>query len=422
MNSNPSTTTEIEQEPANVASHDFTGIALAPIEETRVAPTVFPSQTLEKPRLFSPAEQSGVSGSGHNRDASRHGLLPSILPLLQAAIWEAWADTLELISFDSGRCEEATTLLDRVGQKPGARWLDRVCPLDLHEVKAFFALDASDLARRSIDYRIILAPGELLWVRHWLLHRLVGDNGRASLSGLIVAISEQKCMEQQCLRAGERERNRIGHELHDDVCQELAGLGCMMEVLAGRLATKAPDLQREFDELKADVTAAMKRTRSMAHGLVPAQLNYASLEDALRELVRQTETRFGLAARLDLPCRLPHHSPDQIIHLYRIVQEAVSNSIRHGRATEIRIKVEISATYAELRVEDNGSGFPAGTSRPDGLGLHSMKYRTQILGGSLDFGNHQPSGAAVQLKYPLAAGRLARPTTAAPDENEHLHC
>jgi signal transduction histidine kinase len=341
---------------------------------------------------------------------------------LQAAIWEAWADTLELISMDPGRCGETALLLDRSLQQPGIPWLDRVDRLDLPEVKAFFALDESDLARRSIDYRVILPTGEPLWVRHWLLRRLVGDGGRVRLSGLIMAIPEQKRLEQECLLAGEHERNRIGHELHDDVCQELAGLGCMMEVLAGRLATKAPDLQREFDELKADVTAAMKRTRSMAHGLVPSQLNYASLEDALRELVRQTKTRFGLAARLDLPGRLPHHSPDQIIHLYRIVQEAVSNSIRHGGATEIRIKVNALARRAELRVEDNGTGFPASISCAEGVGLHGMKYRARILGGSLDFGAHHPNGAVVQLKYQLVAGCPARLATAAPNENKHLYC
>ncbi len=227
-----------------------------------------------------------------------------------------------------------------------------------------------------------------------------------------MAIPEQKRLEQECLLVGEHERNRIGHELHDDVCQELAGLSCMMEVLAGRLAKKAPDLSHEFGELKAGVAAAMKRTRSMAHGLFPAQLHYVSLQDALRELTRQTKTRFGLAIMLDLPRRLPRHTPEQIIHLYRMVQEAVGNSIRHGGATEIRIKVSSSAKRAELRVEDNGAGFPASTSCAEGMGLHGMKYRARILGGSLEFGNQQPNGAIIQLRYPLATGRLSQLETA----------
>jgi signal transduction histidine kinase len=412
VNPNPATATEIEQGPANVVSHDCSGVALVPTIAARIWPTVIPGPSSEEPGLLSPAAPGSFFGPGHDRDASQDDLLPSILPLLQAAIWAAWADTLELVSMDPGRCEEAALLLDRSLRQPGTRWLDRVCRLDLPEVEAFFALDESDLARRSIDYRVILATGERLWVRHWLLRRSAEAGGRVRLSGLIMAIPEQKRLERECLLVGEHERNRIGHELHDDVCQELAGLSCMMEVLAGRLTKKAPELRREFDELKADVAAAMKRTRSMAHGLFPAELGYATLQDALRELTRQILTRFGLAITLDLPHRLPRHTPEQIIHLYRIVQEAVSNSIRHGGATEIRIKVGISARRAELWVEDNGSGFPASTCRAEGVGLHSMKYRTRILGGSLDFGNQRPNGAIVQLKYPLAAGRLSRPEMA----------
>ena len=406
------TTTETGQGCTKATSHDCARIAPGPLQTIQTMPVIVSSSYLKNAESYSFAEENRFLGQTQDLDGSKDNFLPSILPLLQAAIWKAWADTLELISMDPGRCKETALLLDRSLQQPGARWLDRVCPLDLSEVTAFFALDESDLARRSIDYRVILATGELLWVRHWLLCRLTGDGGRARLSGLIMAIPEQKRLEQECLLAGEHERNRIGHELHDDVCQELAGLSCMMEVLAGRLTKKAPELSCEFDELKAGVAAAMKRTRSMAHGLFPAQLNYVTLQDALRELTRQITTRFGLVIVLDLPRRLPRHTPEQIIHLYRIVQEAVGNSLRHGGATEIGIKVSISAKCAELWVEDNGSGFPASTDRTEGVGLHSMKYRTRILGGSLDFGNQRPNGAIVQLKYPLAAGRLSRPEMA----------
>jgi signal transduction histidine kinase len=414
------TTTEIDRGPTNLASHDFTGIALRPIAATGVWPTSIPGPASEMRGRVSAFAPGSFSGSNNDRDASRDDLLPSILPLLQAAVWEAWADTLELIAMDPGRCEKTALFSDCSFQRPGVAWLDWICPLDLTEVRAFFALDKSDLGRRSIDYRIILATGELLWVRHWLLGQRVGDDGRARLSGLVLAIPEQKRLERESLLVREHERNRIGRELHDDVCQELAGLSCMMEVLAGRLAKKAPELHREFDELKADVNAAMKRTRSMAHGLFPAQLGHVSLEDALRELARQTKTRFGVDIILDLPRRSPRHTAQQIIHIYRLVQEAVGNSIRHGRATEVRIEVRTLAKRAELRIEDNGVGFPASNNHTEGVGLSGMEYRARILGGSFDFGNRHPIGAVVRLKYPLVAGVCPCPTLPSCRENEHL--
>ena len=358
--------------------------------------------------------------TGCDRDAGQDNVLASILPLLQAAVWEARADTLELIAMDPGRCDGEALLFHDSLQRPGTRWLERVCPLDLPEVKAYFALDQSDLARRSIDYRVILDAGDLLWVRHWLLCPLTDVDGRIRLSGLIMAIPGEKRLERECLLAGENERNRIGQELHDDVCQELAGLSYMMEVLAGRLTKKAPELSGGLDELKAEVTAVMKRTRSMAHGLFSARMNHSSLQGALRELTRQIKTRFGLAIQLGLPRRLPRHTPEQIIHIYRIVQEAVGNSIRHGRATRIGLILKIMARNVELRLEDNGSGFPTGRCRAEGVGLQSMEYRARILGGSLDFGNLQPAGAFVQLKYPLVADGCPCPQMQFCHENKNL--
>jgi len=341
------------------------------------------------------------------------GWLPTILPLLTAAIWEAWADKLELISLDAGREREAAVFLDRSLQRPGCSWRDRVCLLDLRQVDAFFSLDETDLAGRAIDYRLILENGELVWVRHWLLRRSMESDGRVRLHGLVRVISEQKRLEWECLRASEREQNRIGQELHDDVCQVLAGLGYMMQVLGARLGREAPGLRRELTELNADVMAAMQRTRLMAHGLFPARLNYVNVRQALSEFARQIKARYGREVILDLPRRLPPHSPEQIIHIYRIAQEAVGNSLRHGRATTIRIALKIFGGNAEISFEDNGAGFPAENGRPEGIGLHVMQYRARILGGSLDFCNREAGGAIVRLQYPVAR-RLPNESAVAP--------
>ena len=375
-------------------------------ETTQTMPAIVSSYLKRKAKHHSLLAEKQFSAGQNPAVAGRGDWLPAILPLLPAAVWEAWSDTLELIAIAAGGDEGGAQFLDASLQRPGLCWLERVCLLDLRQVQAFFTLDESDLAGRAIDYRVILDSGELVWVRHWLLRRSAGDGGRIRLHGLVMAITEQKRLEWECLRVSEREQNRIGQELHDDVCQVLAGLGYMMQVLGGKLAREAPGLQREFDELGADVMAAMQRTRSMAHGLFPARLNYANLRQALGEFARQIKARYGLEIALDLPRRLPPHTPEQIIHIYRIAQEAVGNSIRHGRSTAIGIALEISAGDVELRFEDNGTGFPARAGRPEGIGLHVMEYRARILGGSLDFGNRPPAGAFVRLKYPLGARPL----------------
>ena len=189
-----------------------------------------------------------------------------------------------------------------------------------------------------------MGNGELLWVRHHILQRLQSPDGQIILRGLITAIHEQKHLEWECLRVSERECNRIGQELHDDLCQVLAGLSYMMQVLARRATKVDPVLGGEIDELNTHVSDAVKRTRSMAHGLFPAQLNYATLRHALKEFVRQMKERSPTAITLELPRNLPKHSPEQIIHVYRIVQEAVTNSLRHGNAKAVKITAPVQGS------------------------------------------------------------------------------
>src|SRR5580704_1549344 len=125
--------------------------------------------------------------SGHADDSDDRGgiALAEVLPTLKAAVWEAWADGLALVSLDFGDYEGARPFLDRSYRKPGLRWLDRVCPIDVRQVADYLRVGDSHL---SIDYRLILASGELLWVRHWLLRSSARENGKTLLRGLIAAI------------------------------------------------------------------------------------------------------------------------------------------------------------------------------------------------------------------------------------------
>jgi len=353
-------------------------------------------------------DNNRVRASSSRADSSGGMPFTAVLPLLQAATWEAWGDSLVVRSLNFGESHRPSGFLDRSYHRVGFAWLERVCPLDTRRVQGFFTSEPSD-SHSSIDYRLILANGELLWVRHWLWRRLVQPDGRIILQGVITAIPEQKRLQWECLRISERERNRIGQELHDDLCQELTGLSYMMRVISKGLPKSSAGLHRELDELSGRVSAAMERTRSMAHGLFPAQLHFATLRQALKTFSQQVMVRFGVKVILNITGRLPRHSPEEILHLYRIVQEAASNSIRHGKATTLTITLHFSDQQGDLRIEDNGPGFPPNSNRLEGLGLHVMLHRASILGGALDFGNVPGGGARVHLAYPLHTGRGAVP-------------
>lgn len=333
--------------------------------------------------------------------------LAQVMPVAHLTLWEAWDEPLELIGLYFGDVPHPTLALEPEQMAPGTLWNENVYPADREKLRQFLASREVVKTAKWVDYRLIGCNGELLWVRQWLLQRSPAEHGRHRLQGMLMPIPEQKQLEWECLRVSERECNRIGQELHDDLCQVLAGLTFMMRVLGQGAAKVSPDLAKEIHDLNTQVIGATDRVRAMARGLFPAQLNSSSLRDALNELSRQTRLRFAVKFDLDLPRRLPPHTADQIIQIYRIVQEAVSNAVRHGRATTINVRATFQHQTLQLDIEDDGSGLPAPVARPEGIGMHVMQYRARVLSGAIRFKNLSPRGTVVRLTYPISQA-LAR--------------
>lgn len=344
------------------------------------------------------------------------GLLTQIMPLMRLAVWEAWDDPLELIALQFGASDHPALPLEPSQAEPGAAWNENIYPGDRASVRAFLDAPESVRGASAVDYRLIVADGDLIWVRHWLLRRTPRSEGRSRLLGVLLPITEQKQLEAEYLRVGEQERNRIGQELHDDLGQVLGGMAFMIQALSRRAAKTAPVLSPDIEELNAQVAGVTERVRWMAHGLFPVRLQHATLSDALNDFAAQTRVRFPVCFALELPRQLPPHSPEQILHLYRIAQEAVSNAVRHGGATCIRLALKASPGWLKVDIEDDGRGFPATPMRPEGIGLPNMQYRARMLGGTIQFENLTPKGAGVYLQYPppQAISPLNRKATQSP--------
>jgi len=283
---------------------------------------------------------------------------------------------------------------------PGSVWLDNVYPNDRPALVRFLA--AAEIDRTSShDHRLIVGDGELLWVRQWVLQRGISRaTDRPWVRSLLRVVSEEKQLEWECLRVTERECNRIGQELHDHLCQVLTGLNILMRTTANRARAADPLVGRELDELSTHVHVVTERVRSLARGLFPAQLQSATLREALDALAEEIRHRFQIELSVDLPPTLPRHTPEQIIHVYRIVQEAAGNAVRHGQATHLNFTVTDTGSRLLVRVADNGVGFAQTATRPEGIGIHTMQYRARLLGGMLAFHEVAPHGVALELNYP----------------------
>jgi two-component system, LuxR family, sensor kinase FixL len=189
-------------------------------------------------------------------------------------------------------------------------------------------------------------------------------------------------LEREILAISEREQRRLGHDLHDDLCQQLAGIEFLTQRLASDTATRAA-VRARAKEIAQMVQRAMTQTRELARGLSPVRLEAEGLTDALRELAMGTRKVFGCDCRFrcDPPVLVPDHTV--AFHLYRIAQEAASNAIKHGKAQRIDIGLTALGRSVTLAVKDNGTGIPSKLPRRKSMGLRIMRYRAEAIGGVL---------------------------------------
>ena len=215
-------------------------------------------------------------------------------------------------------------------------------------------------------------------------------------------ITERRRLEREILEISDQERRRIGQDLHDGLCQHLAGIELMSQVLHQKLATRSKADANRASEIARHVREAITQTRSLARGLAPVTLESEGLASAVQELAANTEKMFGIRCRVECQGAPRVVAPATATHLYRIAQEAVSNAIRHGKATEVRIDLELEANPITLQVLDNGTGLPKEAPRNEGMGLRIMRYRAAMIGGSLAVERAESGGTLVSCAVPAA--------------------
>jgi signal transduction histidine kinase len=212
-----------------------------------------------------------------------------------------------------------------------------------------------------------------------------------------------KALASGTLRAREEEARRIAHELHDEAGQLLASL----HITIDELASQAPGQDAIFRRLRAGLDRVEAQLRRLSHELRPTILDDLGLRPALEWLAQGLAERRGLTVTVDAPdSRL---APEVETALYRIVQEAVTNALRHAQPRRIRVEVREEGPHIRVVVRDDGRGFDvaaAWAQRGDrGLGLIGMRERTEALGGTLEIRSTPGAGTEVCAMVPGELGR-----------------
>ena len=257
-------------------------------------------------------------------------------------------------------------------------------------------------------------PREWIWtsVRDrdyhvWAYPFTESDGTRLALE-LGIDITERRELEREILEISGEEQRRIGHDLHDVLGQNLAGVAFLAKVLSQRLAAVSSPEADQAAEISNLVRETVAHARAISRGLSPVELSEGGLRNALEETAAGVEDVFGVPCVFE--CGLAAAAAfDRTVatHLYRITQEAVNNATRHGRPEHVWITLTEEDGGVVLTVRDDGAGLPDDAGAKGGMGLRIMKYRADIIGAALDVRGHPQGGTVVVCTLPRdrAAGR-----------------
>ncbi|MGA3172642.1 MAG: sensor histidine kinase [Chthoniobacteraceae bacterium] len=230
---------------------------------------------------------------------------------------------------------------------------------------------------------------------------MVIKSRRESLETLVTNLRRLRELEHDIVAASEHEQQRIGADLHDGLCQYLAGIACMTGSLRDDLCEGFQPEAETAAELHELMKDAIVQARNIARGIAPVHMDEAGLVSALEELAATMRRHQAINCKFESAGEVMISDREAAIHLYRIAQEATSNAVRHGLATNVLIRLAVEEGEIVLTIRDNGSGIGEAAGSKNGMGLRSMRYRADVLNGNLEVSALAEGGTCVQCRAPL---------------------
>jgi PAS domain S-box-containing protein len=247
---------------------------------------------------------------------------------------------------------------------------------------------------------------------HFVLASVIDISDRKqALDGLRESQHELRVLTGRLLQAQETERRRIARELHDDLNQSLALLSVELDVLSHKPSEPAAQFRERMQELSARVKQLSSAVHDLSHQLHPAKLEQLGLLATVRGLCKELTQSHGLPIEFshhDVPAALPE---DASLCLYRVVQEALRNVIKHSGARHAEVELSGRLDAIGVRIVDDGAGFDPGSVPGKGrLGLVSMRERLRLVRGTITIGARPSGGTRIEASVPL--GETGQPEDA----------
>lgn len=280
----------------------------------------------------------------------------------------------------------------------GNTWTAYVAEDDVDRLILYHNVRRDDptAAPRNYEFKIRHKDGRLLNI--FMTIAMIPGTTQSIAS--MVDISAIKQLEKEVLDISERERQKIGYELHDDLGQHLIGVDVMTKVLHDKLLPLSGENARYAGEINQLVKGAIEKTRRLARGLCPVHLTSLGLEASLTELAASTSGIFNMTCDLRCPRHIPISDNSLATHLYYIAKESIHNAIEHGKSSKIVMELLNNNGTISLSILDNGVGIKD-TTKVGGIGLRIMQYRARMIGATLRIESEQSGGTLVTCTFNL---------------------
>lgn len=258
-----------------------------------------------------------------------------------------------------------------------------------------------NIKRVSVEHGTILFTCRDITERKQVELALAGKSEKL-LEEVVRGRNQLRSLAHREVAVQERERTRISRELHDEAGQYLTALQIMLKVLGSRLATDQGGAKEQLAEAVKLVDVVTDRIRRIAQGLRPPALDTVGIKATLAGLCREVSRRAALPIEYEAES-VRNLSADASTTLYRVLQEALTNAVKHSRASKLEVRLYRDGSDLRLGVTDDGEGFDPQQVLADGkgLGLAGMRERLDFLGGSLDIDSKPGCGVRITARLPL---------------------
>jgi PAS domain S-box-containing protein len=292
---------------------------------------------------------------------------------------------------------------------PGHRWIELIHADDVERCGEAYVKAFDQRQPFQIEHRLRRHDGEYRWTVSTGVPRYDADGSFTGYVGTAIDTTERKLAEdalstlnQRLIQAQELERARLAQELHDDIGQRLTLLVLHLEAVKQRVEAPMSELALEIGSAIETAATLSRDVQSLSHRLHSTQLKHLGLEAAARAVCAELSERTTVDVQFHSEPPVAGLPQDVSLCLYRVLQEALQNAVKHSGSRRIDVWLRNDASSVELIVRDSGVGFEPNTAfQGGGLGLVGMRERLKAVGGELTIDARPAAGTTIRACVPL---------------------